>query len=707
MTSVFTKPAPLAPLTRARSVDINAIVNAVDSAFDQLPNVEEINGLKGAVSTLVDIVQTVDEALIEVDTQLDALPTASELVVLQGNISDLNTNKASLAQLAAPSGAGLAGTSAAGTGAVATTVRAKMLESVTVNDYMSSAERVDALSGSPVLDHAAAFARALAAAKTVHGDPACVYRIGSTVDVPSNKRLLGGGATIKGVAGVVAFHILGDRNRIYDWDIDANGALYFIRNDGQRNSIEWNTFVGDVGHYVFCFGAKYPRVCNNTVDGQGVYLITTSFVFEDCASINASHNTFTDIEHWCIQVRGATKHGTICGNVCSASEYNATIVATAGQTVFNFTISNSCHLAGVQVNGFPYDVGVTFAPAIPAATPTKNFTVTFAAGRTAGDSVKLIAHRAAENIQINGTSSDITISGNTCKGGGDSGILLAGSSKRCSVTGNIISNIAYAGISLEGGVTGCIVSGNIISDCSLVTTTATYSSGILLGGGDNSVFGNTIENTTTPPTMKYGVSVNTYNTDDGTADKSLKLGLNTYIGTFTKKIFIPNEDSAQRRQSIVIVGGLTTPYPERINLDGAWTNVPVNTDYWTYTGFGATLALRDTTIKQGGVASLKTVAGEYVEITPTARDIFFDTIVQITFRAKNDSGSSYVQTFITLAGSVIGSPGITITDPEWRHYTLSFPITANITPATFMMRVGANTGFANVDQFDVQMTRID
>ena len=588
----------------------------------------------------------------------------------------------------------------AGTGSVATTVQTQLRSfPVNIDNYGAA--------GTGLVDDSAALTKALAASDAVYGTPGKTYLIGSQVTVGSNKRLFGNGATLQSAVGITMLLFSGNGSVLRDWVVNANGGLYAVRNTGLRNTFCENRFIGSVGHYIFSpVGSSHTAIQNNVVDGQGVSLITTCFVFEDSVHINVTGNRFVDIQNWCVQVRGASSRVTISDNNCFATQYTSTVIATAGQTVFNFILSNACHLAGIQVNGVPFDTGLTFLPTVPAATPTTTWQVTFASGRTVGDSVKLIAHRAAENIQINGSTSDFTIRGNTISGGGDSGIVVTSSAQRGAIVGNIIRDIAYTGISLEGGIQQVSVVGNVVGNTSLITTAATYSSCILIGGPDNLVEGNTLYNVFGAPTAYCGISINYYASEDGSFDESIKIGVNNYAGVFTKKLFIPNQSGTQKRQSISLMDGMTTYYPERINLESAYTNTPANTAFWSYSGFGGTFSIRDTTIKQGGSASLKTVAGEYIDMQPLAAAALMDCVVNLSFWAIANSGSSYVTAFLDVGGSVIGSPTITVSSTSWQQYNINFPFSSNEIASSLKFRVGANTGFANFQHFELSITKL-
>jgi len=133
MTSVFTKPAPLAPLTRARSVDINAIVNAVDDAFTLLPSAEDI--------------------------------------AASANLAG---------QLAAPSGAASLGYLPSGAGAQPTDIQTVLRERISVFRFMSPAQIADVKARTMALDVTAAVNLAIAEQVARNGVlyvPAGTYKI--------------------------------------------------------------------------------------------------------------------------------------------------------------------------------------------------------------------------------------------------------------------------------------------------------------------------------------------------------------------------------------------------------------------------------------------------------------------------------------------------------------------------------------------------
>lgn len=597
-------------------------------------------------------------------------------------------------------GSSLVGYQPAGTSAVTTNVQSKLRQTVSVRDFGAV--------GDGVTNDSAAFSAALLASDYVQGSPNDIYFIDTTVTITNNKRLISNGASIKCGVGKTGFLITGNSNQIEDWTVDANGGLYVFRNDGQRNSFLFNTFTNNVGHYIFNNGALYAKIIGNCFECESASTeVTTAVVFESCQHFLYEGNTTNGVPvGWGVQVRNSSQSGVINGNTFRQFIWTDVKTATAGQTVFNFTLGSVVNFKGVQVNGLPVTTGVTITGAGPS------YTATFSTGRTAGDSIKLVGYRGAENVQLNTNSFDIVVSNNVINGTGDSGIVCL--ADRVTISGNVVKNAAYCGIALYGGQNNITVTGNTISDCSQLDdgnqspenplVASTFAGGIMVSGSQISVTGNVLVNDS--GTMTYGIRVNTVdNLNDGDADAGIKIGNNVFRGTYSVgKIYMPNDTSGKRIASVMITDGFITAYPEQVNLDSAWTNNPSDTIYFTYSGFGSTYAIRDTTIKQGGVASLKTVQDEYIDIQPTAYGSMRNTIVKISFWAKNDAGSSYCYVFSTLAG-LNASVNVNITDTTWRQYEILVPYTVNLS-SFGPIRFGSNLGFANIQYINISMIQI-
>lgn len=560
----------------------------------------------------------------------------------------------------------------------------------------------------------AAFVQAAAnfsASVTFPADKVCY--IGSKVTVENAVKFSSLGGTVKSVANKDIFNgrtfeVFAPNVSFEGIEFNANGCAFVILSSGSNTTVNKNRFYGDVQHYCFFSDAFKPRATGNTFDCEDADYVGTCIVFERCAGFNATGaNQFNGVPvGWGIQVRDSTNSGQILGNNFRQFRYTGASTAVAGQTVFSFTLGSIVNFKGMQINGKPLSKGYTITNI------GKIYTVTFAAGRASGEVVRLVGYRGAENIQINNSSFNIAIAGNTIDGTGDSGIVILGD--RVTVVANDIRNTAYAGVACYGGQNNITIDSNTISDCSQLddgqsspdnpALSSVFCGGILLSGSQLSAHGNTIINDS--GTMKYGIRVNTSeNLVDGSADVAIKMGGNSFRGTFALgKYFMPNDTTGKRIQSLWISDGMVTDYPVQVDLDGAWTGHPANNNYFANTHFGGGGATRDSIVTLGGVASLRTIAGQYVDLQPTAQAIFKNAIVKVSFWAKNNTGSSYLSVFSTLGG--LDAPvTVNITDTNWRQYTLTLAVTDNLS-SVGPIRIGANLGDANVQHIRISMCMI-
>lgn len=591
-----------------------------------------------------------------------------------------------------------------GAGAVARPYTAKFTEVKSVNDYGAV--------GNGIADDTAAFVKALAANGTAFASPGYVYLV-KDLTVGAGQRVTGSG-TIKGFSGASGIRLVGDGAVLDGVSFNANGAVYAVVVTGKRDRVQGVTFTGNVGHYVLVSGGLDAQVIDNTFDGTAGASITSPVVVDNSNNANIVNNRFFDTMGFGVQVRNNSYGGQVAGNVFRQPLFAQSQTATASQTVFTFTTAQGMARYGVQVNGVPtaYQVSIS--------TPdSKVFTVTFAVARAAGDVIKFIGFRALENVNVNSRVYDLQVIGNDIDGTGDSGIVIGADyhnnvldannvtdddfPARITVRNNKVKNSAYSGIAQTHSAKDCTIDNNQISDNGQITDDFSYSSAILATGSNLSVSGNHISNTLTPPTMKYGVVNNAYPTSNGAVQASQRYSNNTFVGTFQVKYLITNQQAGARRQNVNIEDGGTFDYPEKINLDSAWSNKPNDTTYFSYANSGAGW-IYDTTTKIGGTASLQTVAGAYVNIGLPAQAIFVNQIIRVDFMAKNNTGSSYFQIFSSLVGSAYPAT-INITDTTWKAYTMYFPV-ANFDAGSVFIRIGGNTGSANIQHIKISGVRV-
>jgi parallel beta-helix repeat protein len=568
-----------------------------------------------------------------------------------------------------------------------------------------------------------AFSIALAAVKRVLGSPGDVYRLNTTVIPPADREVIGNGAKLIIASGLEGgFRQTKDHFKVSGWTIQGSGGGYAVwARSLDGSSVEFvdfsdNILIGNVGHFLLCTDAEHITVTGNKVDGLTADTeITTAIVAEGKSKhIAVTGNNFRNITiGWSVQIRNGASDFTVSDNTFEQKQYKGTpITAQASQTVFTFTFEQPCFLRKVQINGKPLSTGYTVTGSNP-------YTVTFSAGRAAGEIVNLIGYRGAENIQINAGTQGV-ISGNSIDGTADSGIIALGSN--ITITGNKVRRCGYAGIAVYGDQDGISVTGNIVEDCAQMddglsspdnpALSSVFAGAILLSGSAATATGNIIRKS--GQTMRYGIMIN--KTDmtvrpDGTP--TISLSGNIIDGAYEDgKVSVPNQNPGQRVNSIAI-DGTSVMYPEQINLDAAWVETPAasgkfqpaDTAYFTVTGSTNTRAVRDTAVKLGGVASLQTVPGEFIDFNLTAAAMLFNTVVTVSFWAKAAGGTSLVEVITTLAG--LEQPlGAAITDTNWRQYTISFALTPQLAKAV-RIRCSANAGSsANIQYIQISSRRL-
>lgn len=602
--------------------------------------------------------------------------------------------------LSSSTGSGSIGYIEGDSGSTPRTVQSRLRDFVTANDFGADPTGVS--------DSSAAIGNALASGKDVY-IPQGTYLISNLTMSTVGQRLWGDG-TLKCPASGTGITITGNKAIIDGLTFNANGATYCIVSSGEDVSIRNNNFSGNVGHYILAAGNR-TAICDNVIDGSTATSITCPIVVQGAyptfrRGFTVSGNKFYDTLGFGIQTRLACQDVIISRNQFYQPEYTDTIVATGGQTVFNFTLSKVMSRTGIRVNGVPVETGVTITGSGPA------YTATFGAGRALNDSVVLSGFRSLEPININSDSHDILISDNTINGSGDSGIVLCADyhdgslgtadsddyPRRIVVSGNNVRNCAYGGIVTTVPLTGVVINGNTVTDASMFKESGYFSSGIAISGERGVITSNTINNLY--GYMDNGVFIGTYSVVGYVAEPSIVMGSNVFNGTFVRTYNIPNGDTSLRKRSILLTDGIIIPYPEAINLDSSFTNFPSATNYFSYAKSGGTGWNRDTGVKLGGAASLRTVAGEYVDVSLLANETFENRILYVTFWAKAAASSSaYFSIFTTLAGIPLADT-CTVTSTSWIRYAMYLPMQDLTTNAT-LIRIGGTSGTVNFQHISI------
>jgi hypothetical protein len=613
--------------------------------------------------------------------------------------------------------------------------------------------------------------------------PPGTYNLTTQINVSGkNIHLIGTGVILVSTSGNAMVSVGGDQNSIEGITFNLNGvANYGVTVTGSNTTIQGNKFIG-AGAYGIV--ASYARsglaILNNNfgsdTNGRAPGPMTIQFTSHFRVIGNHLFNT----SNFGIPVL-ASSHGVISDNEFHQPAFTQTVIAVKGQTTFTVTLPSYTIRLGTHVNG------VTTAMRSATNTHGNTWTVILVTAPSPGARVTFMGWQALENIQVNSQSFDISITGNSMDGTGDSGIdvvsdyhattlgtatatsnqtlfdftvatgsvtfftgveingkMLSGSEVlnggpvntsgnnwtvtlaaplpvgttvsfvnfaiaanvpadypgQVVIKGNTVKRAAATGIGIEIGAPNIIVSSNVIEDCAQSTTDSSYSSGMFVSNSlGTSIKNNTITNTLRVPSMLKGISLLYTIPDNGNMDKHVKVGGNVFHGSFQDELFIP-VPSPQSRQSGIDVDGVTIPYPESVNTDNTWTQVPNNTNHFTYATNGISL-VRDTADKMSGVASIgypgnRGNSGFFVDIVPASARLFGShSILKVSWWAKLTNGMWGVQLW-SHAGGIHGRfavQEIDISGAGWRPYSVYISTMGlDLKSGVFLRIVGPGTG---------------
>lgn len=528
--------------------------------------------------------------------------------------------------------------------------------------------------------------------------------IGAKVTVTTTTEFVGTNATVKSLNNNNdfvgrTFEINGPGVKFKGINFDANGCAYVILTIAYATTIEKCVFYNTCLNYIFALsGCSDLSVISNRFKCEDAESINTCVSLQTVSGFRIFDNDFIQVPvGWSVRASDGSYEGAINSNRFVQNPAGDTATATAGQTVFTFTLSRKVFFTGVQINGRPVTRGFTVTQS------GNTYTVTFEKAFTSAALITFLGYRGAENIQVNVNSYDIEIDGNIIDGTGDSGMTLL--SDRLTVTNNMVKNAAHAGIAFYGDTNQCICTGNSVIDCSQLDdggpfaaegpANSVFNGGILLSGRELTVANNSLINNGN--TMQYGIRVNTVsNRSDGSADATIQLGVNNFSGEFLLgKVFMPSGSALERIEDVSIEGTGSMSYPAVADFDTAFPTgapaTPVNTPYIGWAGFGATVSSRDTAVKLYGLASMKTYPGEYVELLTLASGMFKDTIVEIEVWAIS-TGVGYFGLLSTVGAEAVSR--VTVDSGVWKQYTLRVAISDGVT-AVRGIRFGSDTGNMN------------
>ncbi len=293
----------------------------------------------------------------------------SKTNVVTASIADVTIkNPVGESALAATSGPGLIGYIQAGTGAVATSLQAKLLEgAVTPQDFMTTAQRNNVAAGLGTVSVVDAFEKALATGMPVYVPSASrKYLFDRQLLVPSNAVIFGDQAQIY-LGNGVNQHVFrvatnADNVEIRGLRIDGtkanNTGSMGIAVDGGSSIRVLDCYIKNcsaAGIYFAGTTLSGVRAMNNFVTGCFAGGITandtlTNFAFNNNSCwLNGTHG---------VGIIGIAKYGTICGNACwdngqgtpNADNITGYNVGNTSVTVSNNSckggLNNGIHMGG-------------------------------------------------------------------------------------------------------------------------------------------------------------------------------------------------------------------------------------------------------------------------------------------------------------------------------------------------------------------------
>lgn len=462
-------------------------------------------------------------------------------------------------------------------------------------------------------------------------------------------------------------------------------------------------------------GADGSRIRDLVLDGSSLARCNAAVVCES-SDLNDIYNVkFIDWFGFGIQFisAAASGHQLSQGNRAVACThysqlYTETIVASGGQTVFDFTLDIACPRYAVFDDGamVVYTTDYTISDT-PAGTANVNKRVTFGVGRTAGHTITLIGFRSLEAYNVNSRSLDTLIENAKVDGTGDSAVAMGDDNattgaKRVKVLGLTARHTNYAAIAeTDSDNTGGHYSEYDIRDCAMSRLAGAddiYSAGITLVGKDSFVGPGTIENVDTDNWMKYAIVYpGSTQIDSGTglAPGAVITMPRCNESSFDRVLYMQQNSTSTLMEGVGLHGVEPVPYPGVPDLITVFTNFPTDTDWLTYSKSGATGWTQNAT----GIVGTKcatTVSGQYVEVA--LKSNFFDRgLMVVNWVAKAASGSSYVKPSLVVAATPVLGTGRTITNTARRNYKLRVPCVGIDAASSLKVRIGATSGTCDID----------
>ena len=279
--------------------------------------------------------------------------------------------------------------------------------------------------------------------------------------VGTNIHLVGSRVTLVANSGTVMASITGgSKNSIEGITFNLNGIVTYgivVNGNGADITLKHNKFVGAGAYGIYAnYAGEGLAILDNSFEsdstGHGPGPMTIQFTSHFRVERNHFRNTFG----FGIPTISSS-HGIISGNDFYQPAFTLTVPAGSGQTSFTFTLPSYVTRVGAHVDG------VATPLAKLSTTDGKTWTATFAAAPGPRAIITFLGWQALENIQVNSQSFDISITGNTMDGTGDSGIdvvsdyhattLATETSKNNQTVFNFTGKVTFfAGVEIDGRV---------------------------------------------------------------------------------------------------------------------------------------------------------------------------------------------------------------------------------------------------------------
>ena len=602
-------------------------------------------------------------------------------------------------------------------GVLTTSVQVLTSERVSIEDF-KDADGNQLADPSGATSSAAALTAAFAAHNHVIIPPNKQFNFGDDYTIAGDDKTLEcwGNGRILGNPGKTIFNISGRDCHLINPRVTGGGGLNTIfANFGNRGRVTNGHLDGDFQfHFYFGPGADDSEICGTLIDQSACVSTYAAIKLDRAAGVKVDYLTVRDFMGFGMQSvsegAGATSGGRFLGNKIIGQKYvdpahPTGIVATGAQTVFVFNFPKTAMIRNaLYVNGVPTPID---GAAVSSAhnTSYSQWTITFDAGRTAGDIIQLYVWRAFESFNINSGAADLLMENNYCYSCGDSNFVFCNdrataAATRCTMIGNTGRGAAYAGIAETVPITGNAYIDNELSDFGIARLSGgddVYSSGIVLGAGSGSAAirgGNILRNTS--GNAKYGIAMNGIAVPTDNFTPSYDIEVPVMIGTFTKKLYLQQNDASNLSAGIRLKGLPTSPLGERPALASSWTGAPSPTGNFSYgiTGSGWT---RETSDTSNGTACIRTIDGSYVDIGLLGSHRFNRGHLTIFLDGKKVSGTPSVALFLQVGADfpLLTLP-ITKSD-DWYTYTIELPIFG--ATRVYALRIGGS-GVALIDDID-------